>query len=121
MKEAPLDINRRQYLELQNIGLEAFLPLNGFMKEEEFVSVVETMRLPGNDVFPLPVVLDVDAEQAKDAEKAEILNFRTNRSSFPEAFIKDCKSFPLPSSQASRKTSKNFHLPHLVSGTPRTG
>ena len=57
MSGSSLAINRRQYLELQNLGLGAFAPLNGFMKEEEFNSVVETMRLPSGDVFSLPVMI----------------------------------------------------------------
>lgn len=61
-----LSINRRQYLELEKIAIGAFRPLSGFMNEEEFVSVVETMRLPGGSPFSLPVVLDVTREQARD-------------------------------------------------------
>ena len=59
MSAVQLPINRRQYLELQNIGVRAFAPLEGFMTENEFTSVVETMRLPDGQVFPLPVVFDV--------------------------------------------------------------
>ena len=58
-------LNRDQYLELEKIGLGAFQPLDGFMREEEFRSVVATMRLPSGAVFPLPVVLDVDRETAQ--------------------------------------------------------
>ena len=39
----PIPINMHQYLELQNIGNGAFSPLTGFMNEDEFTSVVETM------------------------------------------------------------------------------
>jgi sulfate adenylyltransferase len=64
-----LDIDRDQYLELEKIGLGAFAPLEGFMDEREFRSVVDTMRLPGGAVFPLPVLLAVN-----DAEAAELRN-----------------------------------------------
>jgi len=59
-----LNLNRRQYLEFEKIALGAFAPLSGFMNEEEFLSVVETMRLPGGEVFPLPVLLDLTPTQA---------------------------------------------------------
>jgi sulfate adenylyltransferase len=59
-----LNLNRRQYLELEKIALGAFAPLSGFMMEDEFLSVVETMRLPNGDPFPLPVVLDLAQAQA---------------------------------------------------------
>ncbi len=61
-----LAINRRQYLELEKIAFGAFAPLAGFMTEDEFVSVVETMRLPTRAPFPLPVILDVTGAQIRD-------------------------------------------------------
>ena len=68
-----LSINRRQYLELQNLSTGAFAPLHGFMGEDEFTSVVEELRLPSGEVFPLPVVLDLTGEQAREAGRAERL------------------------------------------------
>lgn len=59
-----LVLNKRQYLELEKIGLGAFSPLDGFMPEATFRSVVSDMRLPSGAVFPLPVILDVDARTA---------------------------------------------------------
>ncbi|MBL6936161.1 MAG: sulfate adenylyltransferase [Alphaproteobacteria bacterium] len=59
-----LVLTRPQYLELEKLSLGAFRPLTGFMNEDEFRGSVETMRLPGGAVFPLPVVLDVDGETA---------------------------------------------------------
>lgn len=60
-----LVLNRWQYLELEKLGLGAFHPLDGFMNEDEFNAVVDKMRLPNGEVFPLPVVLDVNSEDAK--------------------------------------------------------
>lgn len=37
-----------------------YAPLTGFMTEEQYESVLETMRLPNGDVFTLPIVLPVD-------------------------------------------------------------
>jgi sulfate adenylyltransferase len=59
-----LAINRSQYLELEKLALGVFRPLSGFMNEQEFSTVVSRMRLPVGDVFPLPVVLDVSADDA---------------------------------------------------------
>jgi sulfate adenylyltransferase len=59
-----LELDRDQYLELEKIGLGAFAPLDGFMDEAQFRSVVEGMRLPGGAVFPLPVVLAVGEREA---------------------------------------------------------
>jgi sulfate adenylyltransferase len=54
-------LNKRQYLELEKIALGAFAPLDGFMADEDFRAVVADMRLASGEVFPLPVVLDVEA------------------------------------------------------------
>jgi sulfate adenylyltransferase len=59
-----LVLNRFQYLELEKIGLGAFLPLDRFMTEEDVNAVADTMRLPSGEVFPLPVVLDLTLEEA---------------------------------------------------------
>ncbi|MBM3527063.1 MAG: sulfate adenylyltransferase [Alphaproteobacteria bacterium] len=57
-------LSRSQYLELEKLALGVFQPLPGFMNEDEFRGVVSRMRLPDGAPFPLPVVLDVDAETA---------------------------------------------------------
>ena len=60
-----LTLSRWQYLELEKLGIGAFYPLQGFMIEDEFRSVVRDMRLPNGSPFPLPVVLDVDGPTAE--------------------------------------------------------
>lgn len=60
-----LALNKRQFLELEKIGLGAFAPLSGFMDEADFVDVVANMRLSSGAIFPLPVVLDVDERFAE--------------------------------------------------------
>ena len=55
---AELVLRPRQYLELEKIAVGAFRPLDGFMDEGQFRAVVETMRLPNGDPFPMPVVLE---------------------------------------------------------------
>ena len=60
----PLNLNKRQYLELEKLSLGAFSPVNRFMDETTFTSVVDTMRLPDGNPFPIPIILDVSAEDA---------------------------------------------------------
>ena len=69
-------IDRDHYLELEKIALGAFAPLTGFMDEKEFVSVVESLRLPSGDVFSLPVVFDVSedcANSIRDSDTVELV------------------------------------------------
>jgi sulfate adenylyltransferase len=60
-----LALSRRQYMEMEKIGLGAFAPLSGFMNEDQFRNVVDHMRLPDGAPFPLPVILDITGDQAK--------------------------------------------------------
>lgn len=65
-----IELNWDQYLELEKIAIGAFRPLKGFMTELEFRSVTTSMRLPNDEVFPLPVLLDV-TKPISDSIKAE--------------------------------------------------
>jgi sulfate adenylyltransferase len=47
------------------IGNGAFSPLTGFMRREDYLSVVENMRLKDGTVWSLPIVLPLTEEQAK--------------------------------------------------------
>lgn len=69
-----LEITKSQYLELEKIGFGAFAPITGFMNEEEFHSVVDTMRLPSGEVFPLPITLSVDQETAARLKGAPVVH-----------------------------------------------
>lgn len=69
-----LHINQRQYLELEKIALGAFMPLTGFMNAAEFNGAVDRMRLPQGEPFPLPVVLDITAEQARAVRGASCIS-----------------------------------------------
>jgi len=70
MRSISISIRQDQYLELEKIGLGAFSPLNHFMNEIEFNSVITKMRLSSGEPFTLPVVFDVDKDFAKQARTA---------------------------------------------------
>jgi sulfate adenylyltransferase len=73
-----LTLTKTQYQELEKLAFGAFKPLDGFMTEEEFHSVIDHMRLPSNDVFPLPIVLDLSASIAERIrhEAEVVLSFK---------------------------------------------
>ena len=52
-----IDISFDSYLELEKISNGSFHPLQGFMTEEDFISVCNKMRLQNGKLFPLPVIL----------------------------------------------------------------
>ncbi|MDO8463844.1 MAG: sulfate adenylyltransferase [Gallionella sp.] len=71
-------LDRDQYLELEKIGLGAFAPLTGFMDEKEFLSVVETLRLPSGAVFSLPVILDIEEASVEAIRGTEVVDLVFN-------------------------------------------
>lgn len=61
-----IELSYDQYLEFEKISIGSFAPLDGFMTQAEFVSVVENMRLPNSEPFTLPVTLDLTTKQFND-------------------------------------------------------
>ncbi|KIO31259.1 hypothetical protein M407DRAFT_14111 [Tulasnella calospora MUT 4182] len=62
-----LVLSERQLCDLELIINGGFSPLEGFMDEKDYNSVVETMRLADRTLFPIPVTLDVS-----EAERDEL-------------------------------------------------
>lgn len=74
-----IKISFNAYLELEKIAENVFFPLEGFMTEKDFISVVNKMRLNNGKLFPLPVLLPI---KLRDKEKIKInkkifLTYRT--------------------------------------------
>ena len=57
-----LNVKERQLHDLELILVGGFAPLVGFMDEDNYNSVVESMRLADNSLFPIPIVLDVPSK-----------------------------------------------------------
>ena len=66
-----IDLNKDQFLELEKIASGAFHPLDGFMGENDFNTVVESMRLVSGEVFPIPIVLDIDRDTKNLIENSQ--------------------------------------------------
>ena len=54
-----INLKNRQLHDLELLLVGGFAPLTGFMDEEDYNGVVETMRLKDGTLFPIPVVLDI--------------------------------------------------------------
>ncbi|CEL60964.1 sulfate adenylyltransferase [Rhizoctonia solani AG-1 IB] len=57
-----LTLTERQLCDLELILNGGFSPLEGFLNEGDYKSVVETLRLKSGALFPIPVNLDVSKE-----------------------------------------------------------
>lgn len=59
--------------DLDLIGVGAFSPLTGFLNEEDYLSVVNNMRLANGTVWSIPITLDVNPEYAASFEIGEAI------------------------------------------------
>ncbi|MDP2648517.1 MAG: bifunctional sulfate adenylyltransferase/adenylylsulfate kinase [bacterium] len=63
-EERRLTLSERQLHDLEQILVGGFAPLSGFLTEEEYIAVVDTMHLPDGALWPIPVILDVSEEDS---------------------------------------------------------
>ena len=57
-----ITIPKKIQCDLEMIGIGAFSPLDGFVNQEDYNSIVENMRLKNGLVFPIPISLQVTKE-----------------------------------------------------------
>lgn len=60
-----IQLTPEQEMDVEQIAIGAYSPLEGFMTKRELSSVLTKMRLPNGTIWPLPIVLDVAAERAR--------------------------------------------------------
>ena len=53
-------LSQRQLCDLELMMNGGFTPLGGFMDRESYEHVLESLRLPGGELWPIPVILDVE-------------------------------------------------------------
>lgn len=72
-----VQLTPRNICDLELLATGAFSPLDGFMREADYLRVLEEMRLSAGALFPLPITLTVrrDAELKLDEEVALVDQF----------------------------------------------
>jgi len=66
-----LDLNKQ--MDVEQITVGTYSPLEGFMGQEDFLSVLTSMRLANGTIWPLPIVLDVSEETAEKLSIGEVV------------------------------------------------
>lgn len=79
---ASLTLSQRQLCDLELLLNGGFAPLNGFMDKDTYDGVLKDARLPSGAIWPIPVVLDVSAEQAQTLSPGQQVALRD-----PEGFM----------------------------------
>ncbi|MGC8976029.1 MAG: sulfate adenylyltransferase [Candidatus Ratteibacteria bacterium] len=64
-------LNEREVSDLYMISIGAFSPLDGFLNKDDYINVVENMRLKNGIVWPIPITLSIDDEERKILKEGE--------------------------------------------------
>jgi len=88
-----INLTYDKFQELTNIATGVFSPLEGFMTEEDYKSVIIRSRLANDIPWTIPIILDISKEEAKKLSKKEnvTLSFNGKLVGFME--IEDMFSF----------------------------
>merc|ERR1719152_651642 len=73
-----IDITERQSCDVELLCNGGLSPLTGFLNEEAYTKVVETMKLPDGNILGLPLVMDTDDEDIKVGDKLLLAYKGTN-------------------------------------------
>ena len=65
MNQTQLILTDRQLCDLEMIMSKAFYPLDGFIGEDDYYSILDNMRLVNGSLWPIPVILDVSKKFSK--------------------------------------------------------
>ncbi|MCH9630016.1 MAG: putative bifunctional SAT/APS kinase [Chlamydiia bacterium] len=80
-------LNERQLCDLEMLLCGGFSPLNTFLGEEDYKSVVENCRLCDGNLWPIPVVLSVEESVATKLQEESYITLRGN-TGMPLAIMK---------------------------------
>ncbi len=70
------DLKPRQLCDLELLMSGGFSPLDGFMKQDDYDQVVESMRLASGVLWPMPITLDVSEEVGEKLSSGSKLALR---------------------------------------------
>ena len=102
-----VDITERQSCDVQLLCNGGLSPLTGFLNEDSYNTVVETMKLPDGNILGLPIVMDTDDDSIEPGQKL-LLQFQVSEARPAE------RRHPLPTAPPPRipTTSVRTHSGH---------
>jgi sulfate adenylyltransferase len=74
-----VQLSTRSQCDLELLATGALSPLDRFMGEADYTSVVDAMRLANGTLYPIPVALPIDPDDAIDVDREVVLRGPTNQ------------------------------------------
>ena len=78
-----ITLSKRQLCDLEMLINGAMSPLTGYMDKETYDSVIQSTRLPNKLLWPMPIVLDIDAEFARKLNSGDKIALRDTEGFMP--------------------------------------
>ncbi|MFX1517199.1 MAG: sulfate adenylyltransferase [Promethearchaeota archaeon] len=64
-------IDSETYIEIENLAIGTYSPLEGYMTQQEFNSVIETNRFTNDLAWTIPITFDISKDQTNGLEKGD--------------------------------------------------
>jgi len=89
-----IKLTEEQQMDIEQIAIGTFSPLEGFMCKNDFQSVLDNMRLSSGVIWPVPIVLDVSEKDAMRISVGDDLALVDDKNEIAAVFhIKDKYGF----------------------------
>jgi len=78
-----ITLTKRQLCDLEMLINGGMSPLTGYMDKKTYDSVIQTTRLPDKQLWPIPIVLDINAEFAAELSPGDKVALRDTEGFMP--------------------------------------
>ena len=93
-KDMPsIDISRDLRNDIENIADGVFSPLEGFVGEDDFESIVKHGRLKSGLAWTIPIILDVDKQTSANIKNVKEVSLREDGDNFGVLYVEDIYPF----------------------------
>lgn len=90
-------VDKEHIRDIKNIASGAYAPLTGFLRKNDFQSVLDKMRLEDGSIWPIPITLDLET---KEIEQNVML---VSKDGEEIALLKNTEIFPNPKKEFAEK------------------
>jgi pyruvate kinase len=111
LPEKKIEIDEETLMDIEQIAIGTFSPLEGFMGKKDFESVVNNMRLANGQVWPLPIVLSVINEVKEKISPGEDLSLTFDGETYAILHLNEIYSIDKEESSEKIYGTKNLSHP----------